>query len=549
MMKRLLTSRVRAESGATAAGLLLSLMVVAIVLVLGIQMLTLAAHDQGQFKEQADDYAAGQLAELGAARAMTLLRIIPTWPLGDSPNLESPVNAEGLNGSYQVTVSQTGEVAGDGYPVIRVESVGQVGPTTSTAEARVYLVPPPFFRGALGMYGSYIRNGPTVVDGDVYVQGEFKITAGGASSIDGTLVAESYSGINPNEVSGGIYELSEDTFRERPQHPWEWYVWAQDMLYRIMYQEAVPSADAGSAPSFAAMLAEAAKTDQYPHGVMYLVDGDYTISGGPHTVNGRLTLVVRGKLTVDTSEILYQSQDYGHHLALISLGGVAWAPSRRGPYEMFVYTYEDEWEGRDPKVTPAAEPGVITVSSNLNQGLTGFIGGKEVQGSSGNWYLYHDDERFRQSPAPGIPGFRVHILDWNFGGGPAPGGSPPEPPAPPPDGGSGDPPGDEPGDAPDGEPDDTPPVVTFTPASGNLGGGTVTVTATDDGSGMQSAEYQWVWQSGPPDPGKWVFFAAASGGQTSKPPAPPNGSQWWLHVQVTDNAGNETVTSSGSYKP
>lgn len=110
------------------------------------------------------------------------------------------------------------------------------------------------------------------------------------------------------------------------------------------------------------------------------------------------------------------------------------------------------------------------------------------------------------------------------------------------DGGGGDGGGGSEGGG--GEEDETEPEITFDPTSRGWGGvASVTVTITDDGSGVASAQYAWSTGTDTPAAG-WTAFGNPAGGEITQ----PADGIWYLHVQAEDAAGNEAGGYGGSYQ-
>ena len=89
--------------------------------------------------------------------------------------------------------------------------------------------------------------------------------------------------------------------------------------------------------------------------------------------------------------------------------------------------------------------------------------------------------------------------------------------------------------------DKTVPTVSFSPNGGSTTSSSIStkISATDSGSGVKTVQYAWSSSTSTPT----SYSTISNNTYTSKG---TNGT-WYLHVKITDNAGNEYITRSSSF--
>lgn len=408
--------RLRSQRSGIASSILLVTLLIAVGIVFSSAgVMGAMSQDSALSRKAGDTYAAIALAEIGARRAMSILQAVPSWgTTGDPKVLEKTMQVGDLTGSYCVTVTPT-ETLVDGHTVIEINSVATVNSVTRAVRATVHVEPAVFFDAPLSLYQAYDRQGHLQVTGDVYVTGDFIAT--GNTNISGDLIANSISlrGKDKNVGGSQITPITEGQFRDRPTNPAAWYPWAQRILWTDLYGLPVPDA---SGMTFEQMKAAAADTATYPYGVMYYINGPWTLedshpAGLGWDMSGRLTVVTTGKLTIEGNSVQYDASCYDGgenscHLAFVSLGGVDYPSASNGPYDMFVYTYDGA--GGTP-----AHAGQIFTQSTIE--LNGILAGgyvDEDRRNSGLWQITGDTDRLTTSGAPGLPGTTVIQHQWEM---------------------------------------------------------------------------------------------------------------------------------------
>lgn len=417
---------------------------------LGTALVSLANNNMMRSRLANESYQALALAEVGVQRARSIAQVVPRWAVTGTPKtLSKEFTVEGFKGSYSVTVTPTNTQAPGGYPLAQVVSTGTVKGTSRTITAQIYVQPPEFLKPALSIYDSITGQGPLVSEGDVYASGTVNLT--GSLCIKGNLIAHKYlaqgggnskaknQGRDPKEkdpppkcdksthtVTGTIitdfvahHNDNPEPYRQRPINPASWYRWAQKILWNEVYGRPVPDT---SALQFSTVLAAAASPD-YPYGVVYFVDGDFTIpdSSNAHKFRGYATIVVNGTLYVEAKKLEYSPPDQAeksgksNHLVLISLGGVAFSPESKS-LDALIYTYDD---GEAPasadagKVWKQAPPkGDTTDLADLK--MTGSLAAGTIPL---NWSLEiaNTGTQLVTGPAPSIPGMQSVLYSWELG--------------------------------------------------------------------------------------------------------------------------------------
>lgn len=410
---------------------LVTLVVVAALVFVGASMVAMANRNMLASRHSADTYAALSLAELGLRRAANILRVAPVWGLSPGTRtLQQEVASGEFKGSYLVHVTNTGLQASGGYPIIEMVATGSVGSRTHTVSATVHVEPPAFLNAALALYQHQNGQGNLVTDGDLYVTGAFQHT--GRLCVQGNLIADTITlnGGGPSQglpaaCTGSNHVITGTTsadlaahpeaFRDRPLNPASWYRWAQSLVWQELYGKPAP---ATGGLTFAQVLDGAASAN-HPYGVVYFVDGDFTIPdssppGQGHLFSGRATIVVNGTLHVAANRIAYAGAD--SHLALVSLGGIRFSPEANGPFSALFYTYDDGEVPHAPnagRVYSQTPGGPVSPIGTL--AITGTLAAAYLNQGNGSIAVAAGDMPWATGPAPAIPGMRVVVDRWQVG--------------------------------------------------------------------------------------------------------------------------------------